>query len=444
MVELEVLANRRLMGKLAVDADGLFGFEYAPEWLAQSDRYPLAPALPLEGTGEREVRRHDLIVRSFFQNLLPEGEALDVAANNYQISKSNLAGLLLALGKETAGAISVQAVGAGWPYHSSVLRPLSKAELHERINARPDFPFSVWDNKVRLSIAGYQDKVAVFQGEGGEWSFVDAGPLASTHILKPEPVRSFLAGMTSNEFACMRLAKALGLPVAEVALAHVPEPLLVVERFDRRNRQDAVERLHCLDTCQVLGLPVGWKYERNFGDSRDVANVREGASLKKIFPLSLLAPVPAAAQLQLLRWAIYQVLIGNTDAHGKNLSFFLKPTVMVPAPAYDLVSTLIYDGGQIADSLAMAIGDNFDPRKLGAYDWALLAQECGLNPRLVARELSKMAGAALKTWPKLLGSLQEEGAELATLERISMVLQQQCAAALQYAPQVPKVAPEML
>ena len=78
-------------------------------------------------------------------------------------------------------------------------------EFSARIRARPDHPFSVWDGKVRLSIAGYQDKIAVYE-EAGQWFLVEGTLLASTHILKPEPVARALAGLTGNEYFCMRLA----------------------------------------------------------------------------------------------------------------------------------------------------------------------------------------------------------------------------------------------
>lgn len=44
------------------------------------------------------------------------------------------------------------------------------------------------------------------------------------------------------------------------------------------------------------------------------------------------------------RWG-FGVSGGNSDAHGKNLSFFVRPGgLLEPTPWYDLVSVLQYDG----------------------------------------------------------------------------------------------------
>jgi hypothetical protein len=56
-------------------------------------------------------------------------------------------------------------------------------------------------------------------------------------ILKPDPLRSRLQHMASNEFACMRLAKAIGLPTAEIRMAWIPEPIVLLRRFDRLVRR---------------------------------------------------------------------------------------------------------------------------------------------------------------------------------------------------------------
>lgn len=326
------------------------------------------PGLPLLDIAE-PGERHSASVRRFFENLLPEGQALDDAAAANRVSKSNLAGLLIALGRETAGALSIAPVGGfDDPSAPPGRRPLSRAELSGHIRARPGMPFTVWDGKVRLSIAGYQDKIALLV-EGGDWYLVDGTGLASTHLLKPEPVRDRLRGMTTNELACMRLARAVGLPVAEVRLEWVPEPVLLVRRFDRKAGTGGIHRLHCIDGCQTLGLGVGMKYERPYGDGRDVRDIRDGASLPKLFALvDRTAPNPAAERLALLRWAIFQVLIANTDAYGKNLAFFLGAGGLRLAPAYDLVCCAPYAEDRVSDTLAMAVGDNFNPTALGAYD----------------------------------------------------------------------------
>ena len=274
-------------------------------------------------------------------------------------------------------------------------RALLPEELSTRIRARPYQAFSVWDGKVRLSIAGFQDKIAVFK-EGDDWFFVEGSELASTVILKPEPSNPALAGIASNEFFCMTLARAIGLPVAEVALHHVPERVLEVLRFDRRKQAQRsqtpphIQRLHMFDGCQALGISAMNKYERPYGDTEHVRHIRDGASLPRLFDLLEASKSPAAQRLQLLRWVLFQVLIGNTDAHAKNLSFFCDAQGFYLTPAYDLVCTLACGNAGIADAFAMAVGDAFYAHEFSCFEWAYFAFVCHLRPALVAQEMKKM------------------------------------------------------
>ena len=253
-MHLNVFSNDRLVGDLSYNnRTNQFDFTYAPGWIAAHDALPLSPALPLH-TPDRSAAAHSAVVKTFFENLLPEGKALDEAALNYSISKSSVAGLLAVLGRETAGALRIvlpSAAPAELP--KQTMRPLPLEELSSRIKERALIPFAIWDQKVRLSITGCQDKLAVYQDPAGQWFLVDAPNLASTHILKPEPGDPRLVGLTSNEFFCMRLAKAAGLNVAPVLLRHIPDPLLLITRFDRKVSEDTVHRL-----CDVKHKVAVW------------------------------------------------------------------------------------------------------------------------------------------------------------------------------------------
>ena len=444
-MKLTVQANGVCIGWLSLDdISGLYAFDYSVDWLAQEQRFPLSPVLPLVNQ-TLPAEQHSANVRQFFQNLLPEGQALDDAAQANMVSKSNLMGLLVALGGETAGALEISMIEASSiPTPTPSKRLLTPQELSLRIRSRPDQAFSVWDGKVRLSIAGYQDKIAVLE-DNDLWFLVDGKGLASTHLIKPDPIRSGLQHMTSNEFACMRLAQAVGIATADVRLEHTPEPILLIRRFDRRIGDGNIERLHCIDGCQALGLGVSMKYERPYGDGRDVQHIRDGASLPKLFALlDRASSQPAVDRLALLRWTIFQILIGNTDAHGKNLSFFIDSGGIRLAPSYDLLCCLMYAGGQISDTLSMAIGDNFDARTLTPYDWAVMGAECGLNARLVGRELKQLADKVLKIWPELKQNLFAAGANDTTLKSLEAVFSQQCTHVLSVAGLVPKISKDIL
>ena len=250
-MKLEVKANGQSIGWLSLDSEsGHYRFEYSANWLIQDNRFPLSPALPLNAdTGT--VEQHSAAVRQIIHNLLPEGQALEDATLVNKVSKANLMGLLIALGQETAGALSVSPADClaqpELELSSSRQRFLSQEELSARIHSRPHDAFTIWDGKVRLSIAGHQDKIAVLERDGN-WYLVDGELLASTHILKPDPIRSRLQGMTTNEFACMNLAKAVGVPTADTSIKWIPEPVVQIRRFDRVIRADYIQRLHCSAT----------------------------------------------------------------------------------------------------------------------------------------------------------------------------------------------------
>ena len=398
MATLNVWAGEELVGLLSHDPQAnRFSLDYVAEWRQNEWGYPLSPRLPLERPAGETPEQHSAQVRQFFENLLPEGEALDHAAQAAGTTRSNLVGLLIAIGKETAGALRVTLAdgdkAAPAAADGEYLREITPDQLSERIREREDIPFSVWDGKVRLSIAGYQDKIAVYEREG-RWYLVDGGRLASTEIVKPLPMRKQLATLPANEHLCMQLARRVGLEAAQTRLVYVPEPVLLVRRFDRVETEAGVRRLHIVDACQALGLAVSMKYERAYGDTAEVAHLRDGASFPKLFSLIDQSPLPAVDRLGLLRWAIFQVLIGNTDAHGKNVSFFCDGRGLRLAPAYDMVCMNALDAS-FSHSYAMAIGDAFSEAELTPYEWAHFGYLCKLPFRLVAHELDGLAGQVI-------------------------------------------------
>ena len=434
-MNIDILIDGRPVGMLTHDPLlNRFSFTYADEWLNREDRFALCPQIPLLPLETETPETHSAAVRQFFENLLPEGQALDDAASAHQVSKSNLLAMFMAVGRETAGAISIKTDQSNV---ADSLRPLPFSEISERIRHRPHQPFSVWDGKVRLSIAGFQDKIAAYSNKDGDWFLVEGPNYASTYILKPEPVSDLMRGMTTNEFFCMRLAASAKLSVASVDLLHVPEPVLVIKRFDREIIDHGVKRLHIIDGCQALGLSVSYKYERPYGNNPDVKHIRDGASLPKLFDLiNRASPNPTDQRLRLLRWVIFQILIGNTDAHAKNLSFFSTKAGLVLSPAYDLVNGIAFQSETIDKTYAMAIGDAFSAAEISPYEWANFATECKLSLRLVSQELEKMAGLVLKVIEDVKQKALHDGAEPHHLSLVAETIKTECQRQLAIAPQV--------
>lgn len=446
---LSISTNGSPVGRLTYDArQDDYGFAYDPSWQARADAFSLSPCIPLDG-GPLPAGA----VQRFIGNLLPEGRALEVAAAMYQISKDNVFGLIRMLGKEPVGALSfvpddgadVQAPAAVEP----VRRVISAEELTDRIRKRDAIPFPVWDDRVRLSIAGHQDKLQVLV-EGEQFALVE-GALSSTHILKPESRNPHAPFMVANEHFCMTLAARMGLPVAHVEMRRIPEPILLIERFDRivtiepgdPQRVRAVRRLHIIDGCQALDLPATLKYERNLGNNADVRNIREGVSFEKLFSLAPCLETPAAARSAMLRWALLQLLIGNSDAHGKNISFFVGSGGLAPAPLYDLVCVNVYGDAYVQD-MAMAYGDVFRPEELTAFALADFAHRVHIRPAFVARELTKMATLARKLAPELAESDVYTDEEREWVRNISDCICDQAEKTLRIAPVIAKVNVDLL
>ncbi|CAM2157613.1 serine/threonine-protein kinase HipA [Pararobbsia alpina] len=442
------------VGQLSFDArEDRYAFAYAAEWVKARSAFFLAPAIPLSGDAAASGAVH-----RFLENLLPEGRALDIAAIVNQVSKANTFALIHALGKEPVGALSFLALNADSEEAARaalkqeiepIRRRLSHEELSQRIRERDAFPFPVWDGKVRLSLAGYQDKLQVLV-EGDELSFAD-GALSSTHLLKPESLNPFTPHMVANEHFCMTLAARMGLPVAPVTIRRLPEPVLLIERFDRtvlwskevEARAEAVTRIHVIDACQALDVPSTFKYERNLGAGADVRDIREGVSFERLFSLLDMMVASAKARQFLLRFALLQLLLGNSDAHGKNISFRVQKEGLAPAPLYDLVCVHVY-GDKIDGDMAMAYGDVFRMEDISPFALADFARRTDTPRPQLARELTKMADLALTLAPSLAASDAYSGEERATVARIADYVCAQARRLQKIAQEVPRVDASLL
>ena len=428
-IVLSLWANAVHVADITHDAQqDAWNLAYSPDWYRRAESFALCPSLPMPRPNQQyeTIQYPPGAIKRFLENLLPEGHALDAVAASQRISKNNIFGLIRIIGAESTGAfrfLTPDEVDAA-PQRSGPPRKVTLDELRERIVNREHRPLLEWDGKVRMSVAGLQDKLPLYVhgtlGTGAEASlFLPDYPLASTHILKPQPPE--IEHMVVNEHYCMTLAKAMGLPVAEVEILRMPEPVLVVTRFDRKlasarepdidsaHRPDQdllrpVERLHIIDACQAYDLPVSFKYERNFGSGRDVAHIRDGMSLPRLFKLARTVAIsPAPTKRVLLQWALFQLLIGNYDAHGKNFSFHMMPAGLQPAPWYDLVSVAQYPA--FTNELAMAFGDAFTLDDISGMELAQFAISCGIDQRYLAREAARLCKLAKKSAQSVLDGM---------------------------------------
>ena len=201
----------------------------------------------------------------------------------------------------------------------------------------------------------------------------------SSHILKPVITGALgIEGSVFNEGFCMALASALQLNVAPTAIAQVGDrPYLLVERYDRQ--KGSKQRLHQEDFCQAFGVPPETKYQ-NEG----------GPDLLQSFALLRRTTRPSAPQvLQLLDAVIFNALIGNHDAHGKNFSLLYTARGAVLAPLYDALCTAVYP--RLTDKMAMKIGSKYRFTEVQASHWERFALEAGLSPAQTKKRILGMA-----------------------------------------------------
>ncbi|OXE33493.1 HIPA protein, partial [Vibrio parahaemolyticus] len=251
---------------LPVGTETEFSFIYEDEW--KNTGFPISPHIPFD------TQASPRSIENYLRNLLPEGEAFEEMIQNTTISKSNTFGLIRKLGAETSGALSFR-VPDSEPGETS-FRSVPDDELIERLE-RNLAPLVYWDGKVRLSVAGVQNKLNLLK-RGDEWGFGE-GKLSSNYILKFESGKAPCIAV--NEFFCMTLAKLAGLDVANVELTRIGKTrTLIIERFDRAyiEARDVVQRKHVIDGCQATDLPPGYKYERQNGDEGDGVYMRDGVS----------------------------------------------------------------------------------------------------------------------------------------------------------------------
>lgn len=380
--ELTIYSGTDIVACLKLDIDQIF-LEYTQDW--KQSGFAISPHMPLSGNIPAAN------VQRYLRNLFPEGEVLDTLLTSLRLSKGNTFGIIRALGNDSSGGFSFLSAEQQ-PSNSFSFRYIASGEIEQRLASRDEVSLIIWDGKPRLSMAGVQDKINVVINAEGQMGFGE-GQFISTHILKFEKQK--LSHLVINEYTTMQLARECGIQVPHVKLLRYGKyPALLIERFDRKlTSSSVVMRRHVIDGCQALNLPPDYKYERNFGSGRDVAHIRDGASLVKLFDFADQCTNPAETKSKMLDWVLFNLLTYNYDAHGKNISFFVGKNGMSLTPFYDLVNIKMYP--QFDNELAMALGDDFDGETIMAYQLADFADSCQLSRPYLVRQLNNMASTLL-------------------------------------------------
>lgn len=407
--ELEVWLFERRVGSLSL-VNGRLSFTYAPDWLALPQATALSQSLPLQA---QPFDDHQ--TRPFFAGLLPEGQMRRLIARQFQVSGQNDFALLDHIGGECAGAVTFLEPGYASPRIGAVddVEWLGDDRLLALLDELPRRPMLAGDDGLRLSLAGAQDKLPVVY-DGRRFGLPRNGA-PSSHILKP-PIHA-VEDSVANEGFCMLLAEAMGLRPAQARIHQVRgRSFLLVERYDRAlNDAGLRQRLHQEDFCQALGVAPEMKYQ-NEG----------GPDLGQCFALLRGVTRPSAPQvLRLLDGVIFNALIGNHDAHGKNFSLLYGGKSPVLAPFYDLLSTAIYP--TLTPRMAMKIGSKYKFSEVEARHWEQFAESAGLAKAATRKRLQTFAKELPLVARQLQGAPQHGFAGNAVVEQIARLIEQRCA-----------------
>jgi serine/threonine-protein kinase HipA len=388
---LEVYLLETFAGHLIQSQNQGLSFIYDSEYIKQKSM-PVSVCMPL-----LERAYSGSVVKAVFSGVLPDDGVRYRLAKSLGVSENNPFSLLEIVGGECAGALSFYRPGEKEAFAKTekTVEVLDDQQLEEVCNLLQQNPFLTGRDGMRLSLAGAQDKIAVLF-EGGKISLVGGGA-PTTHILKTTiPI---VEDSVYNEFFCMRLASLVGIETPAVFVKKTATTAcFLVERYDRKKGANGeIKRLHQEDFCQAQGILPELKYEREGGPT-----IAKCQDLLKRFSRR-----PAIDQMQFLDRVIFNYLIGNADAHGKNFSFLYKEIAPELAPAYDLISTAVYPN--LSSKMAMKIGKKYEPQDVYLRHWLRLVDDTEVAKKSLETQLHVLAKNTLRKAISLKEVLRSEG-----------------------------------
>jgi serine/threonine-protein kinase HipA len=319
--------------------------------------------------------------RAFVANLLPEGDWRGVLCRRLALPAADDFSLLQRLGHDCAGAVTFEDPESG--QSGDAYTPLPEATLRAWLKDPMARPTPAEAPGLRRALAGAQDKLILHLAEGEPYLCERGAP--STVIIKPD-IQSGWRGIeltAMNELFCMQLAAAVGLRVPKTFWF---AGAFAVERFDRRYAGSRLARVHQEDFAQLLGVLPAAKYEIGWRECFRVVDQHLTDAV--------------AARRELVERLLFNLLIGNGDAHAKNFALLFTDAGAELAPAYDLLCTDAYPA--LSQSFVMRIGPARRQEELSALAWQELAESAQLPLEWIKQrgaELSAAVQLALRDLP---------------------------------------------
>ena len=401
----ELVPAGKIVGKRSADAC----FQYFDGYRVDVG-IPISISLPLQ---EEAFSSEQTI--SFFEGLLPEGFTRRTIAQWMHADEGDYLPILHGLGRECLGALCVTEDGE---MLESSYEKISDRQVRE-LAAEGAAKSAEMVTKSHLSLTGASGKVGLYYNASDSTWYLPHGSAPSTHIVKQSHIR--LEDIVTNEQLCLMTAAHCGLDTPESFIINTGrgeehEVLFASQRYDRlfdvQSRKicglPRPYRLHQEDFAQAMGIPAASKYERE-----------PSGYMKEMFEiLRKHSSNPVMDQLKLWDMIVFHFLIGNTDAHIKNFSLLYGKNIrhIRLAPAYDIVSTVIYE--QSTRDMAFSIGGVSSVDDLTRDSFRIAAREVGLGEKMALRRFDTMAAcfrAALHdSAEQLAGSGFPKAAEIET------------------------------
>lgn len=410
-VSIEINGRQREVGVISGNSDYDASFCYSEHYLESGTARPISISLPLteKPYGPEPTRR-------FFEGLLPEGFMRRTVAEQNRTDDGDYLSILEMLGAECLGAVQIK--GENYKSIEPSYREFDPETMY-KLAAEGATRSADLVVEAHLSLTGASGKVGAYRNTDGRW-FLPVGSAPSTHILKQSHIR--YDRIVQNEQLALRTAEILGIevPYSEIVEAH-PVPayddmagaavtenvLFATERYDRTfdGAEDMIDgmlsplRLHQEDFGQALGIPASGKYERP-GEQH----------MKKMFDLlRRYSASPIEDQIKLWDIIVFHWLIGNTDGHIKNFSLVYDANLKAVrlAPAYDIVSTVLYDTH--SSEMAFSVGGEIEWGKIDRGCFEDACGECGLNKKLFMARLDRMRADFRAALIQAAEEVQDEG-----------------------------------
>lgn len=391
-IPLRVLLNNKHVGQLLKHPGGAVTFQYAPSWLEGEQQIPVSLSLPL-----REEKYRGEPVIAVFDNLLPDGHLRTRVAEKVGAAGTDAYSLLSEIGRDCVGALQFVPDDGHSEQDTSRMEgePVGDGEIEKMLKGLVQAPLGLGeDDAFRISVAGAQEKTALLHHDGC-W-FKPHGTTPTTHILKTRmgtlPNGIDLSDSIENEYYCLKLLAAFGLPVNEARMASFGDTkALIVKRFDRHWSSDGrLLRLPQEDFCQALSVPPTRKYQSDGGPGMvDILNRLKGSDN------------PEEDQRAFLKAQVLFWLIGATDGHAKNFSIFLnRRGTFRLTPFYDVLSAQpSLDNRQIHKKqmkMAMFAGNNrhYTMEYIQGRHFSQIVARAGLTASLAGDVLTEIAASA--------------------------------------------------